>query len=951
MGDRRPAVLVVSIALFVVASCFVALLFISRIFVVRRVGRQDYLMLLAWLIDFGFSFSLFYATHLGLGLHASDISADVKPGLNRAEYAFTVLYNPTLMAVKSAILVFYLALTKSERLFRWANYVTLFVVNAAGLTLTFVNIFQCNPVGAAFISTPLADAECIDIITLYLSSSPVNIITDLAILFLPIPLLTQMRLPRKQKIILVITFGFGFFVAIVDVIRIAYLQGAATSREQDLTSIHFQDSADDDFSWYASLSFMWSVVEVNMSIICGCVPGLKPLVARIIPKMIKDTTGYSQNTAGTLPTVSRDAAMTTPNVPQLQPPPQPDADRTKSSTQTTEDASRQDADGLVDMIDFLTTPGTRPSELEADGGTTSDSYQSITFFDFVNMKNPESMLKLSTKESIAPIALTTILFFLWGFAYGLLDILNSQFQLIVHLNMWRSLGLHGAYYGGYIVGPVLALFILRKWGFKATFIVGLCIYACGTLIFWPSAVLTSFAAFTVSNLIVGIGLAVLETAANPFIALCGPQENSEIRLNISQGVQAIGSVVSPLLAKKVLFKSVNTISSLVDVQWTYLAIALFDVLLAVAFYYLPIPEASDEDLQELANRRREDNSRTILGVPVVWMTLMLGVLSQYVCVGAQEAVSTGFMSFVEASHIKTSLQPFDYLIIGHTLFATGRFLTALAQYILKPRWTLLIAYIGTIIFSALCMSTTGIAAITMGLLLYLFESSLFSTIFAISLRGTARHTKSAAALLAIGVSSGLPFPFVQHAVAVSRGVGYSYSVAVALFSAGAVFPIYLNAIPAVRKQVDPVPGEYLRRPRRSKRNPKSNIKSKPKPKKNDTLHGTGTRTRENPSRGGVLSRRRSFISEEPFTTVGNENGLPDSRSFSRNWNYGLHQHQRPSSIDTGNHSYNHSYNSNYNYNDEAEGDEVSFRDGGIMHELAPWTGGGGSRPASGSVSH
>lgn len=100
MGDRRPAVLVVSIALFVVASCFVALLFISRIFVVRRVGRQDYLMLLAWLIDFGFSFSLFYATHLGLGLHASDISADVKPGLNRAEYAFTVLYVSPCASVK-----------------------------------------------------------------------------------------------------------------------------------------------------------------------------------------------------------------------------------------------------------------------------------------------------------------------------------------------------------------------------------------------------------------------------------------------------------------------------------------------------------------------------------------------------------------------------------------------------------------------------------------------------------------------------------------------------------------------------------------------------------------------------------------------------------------------------------------------------------------------------------
>lgn len=152
------------------------------------------------------------------------------------------------MAVKTSILVFYLTLTQGERVFRCANYVTLFVVNAAGLALTLVNVFQCRPVGAAF-SYPLApNAQCTDILTLYLSSSPVNIITDLAILFLPNPILTQMRLPRKQKIILVITFSFGFFVAVVDVIRIAYLQNAATSRQILLREIHLQDASGDDLN-------------------------------------------------------------------------------------------------------------------------------------------------------------------------------------------------------------------------------------------------------------------------------------------------------------------------------------------------------------------------------------------------------------------------------------------------------------------------------------------------------------------------------------------------------------------------------------------------------------------------------------------------------------------------------------------------------------------------------
>jgi fucose permease len=466
------------------------------------------------------------------------------------------------------------------------------------------------------------------------------------------------------------------------------------------------------------------------------------------------------------------------------------------------------------------------------------------------MKNPESMLKLNNRESIAPIALTTLLFFLWGFAYGLLDILNSQFKAIVHLGPWHSLGLHGAYFGGYVFGPLLVgRPVLKIWGFKSTFITGLCIYACGTLIFWPSAVLTSTPAFILSNFIVGFGLAVLETAANPFIALCGPLENSEIRLNISQGVQAVGSVLSPLLAKRVLFKDVQDVASLVDVQWAYLGIAFFDVLLAVAFYYLPIPEASDEDLEELANRRREDNMTKVVGIPVVWLTLGLGIWSQFFYVAGQEVFATALRRFVVAARPDSS--PFNLLTIGHSVFAVGRFLAAFAQWFLKPRWILMVSYTGMIVCSILCMKTDGSAAIVMAMLLYLFESGAFSIIFAISLRGTAQHTKTAAAFLTMAVSGGIYFPFAEYAAYLAHDESYSFCVIVALFCAGAIFPIYLNIVPAVKKQVDPVPNEYLRRRRRRSRAPV------------DTMH----REKDNPSLGGVLSRPRSLAS--------NPDHLPD----------------------------------------------------------------------------
>ena len=171
------------------------------------------------------------------------------------------------MAVKTSILVFYLTMTRNQKVFRWANYVTLFVVNAAGFALTLVNVFQCRPIGAVFLSHLPADANCTDIVTLY-SSSPVNIITDIAILLLPMPLLTTMRLPFKQKIILVITFSFGFFVAVVDVVRIAFLQQAAISRSLEVNSIHIQNIGGVDFSCTAH-SFPRFEIDVSIELTAG----------------------------------------------------------------------------------------------------------------------------------------------------------------------------------------------------------------------------------------------------------------------------------------------------------------------------------------------------------------------------------------------------------------------------------------------------------------------------------------------------------------------------------------------------------------------------------------------------------------------------------------------------------------------------------------------------------
>src|SRR5207244_217360 len=100
--------------------------------------------------------------------------------------------------------------------------------------------------------------------------------------------------------------------------------------------------------------------------------------------------------------------------------------------------------------------------------------------------------------------------------------LNSQIQTIIRMSAGQTLALHSAYFAAYFFSPILfGYVVLEKFGFKVTFITGLCVYCCGSLVFWPSAVLTSFPAFVVSNFIIALGLSTLEIAANPFIALCG----------------------------------------------------------------------------------------------------------------------------------------------------------------------------------------------------------------------------------------------------------------------------------------------------------------------------------------------------------------------------------------------------------------------------------------------
>ncbi|TKX22178.1 MFS transporter-like protein 101 [Elsinoe australis] len=830
LESRSLTVFTVTLIVSILATIFVFFRFLSRVWIVKRVTLDDYIMAVAWAIAFGLAFAICYGATVGLGRHEVDVPAAWQPGLRQSQFAFSILYQPALMAEKTSILVFYLSLSKSNKIFRWATIATLLVVNCVGFALTMFTAFQCSPPSAAYKFPRPVSAQCTDVVTIYLSSSPVNIITDLAILLLPMPILTGMRLPRKQKIILVITFSFGAFVAIVDVVRVAYLQNASTYR---LTQIQNNSQADPnidlaDFSWYASLSFMWTAIEVNVGIMCACVPGLKPLVSKFAPKFIHDTS---------LQTTERTSSNHTAEIIEQQRMPSwaPDSGNFQhrdfaplAPAPTHRNSLRPQPlsqDSPMDMMQFLTTPdmagprspGLGSSPLQrtdtvntANTNTSRDTHVGTpTFFDFVNMQGKKSMVQMTNRESVFPISMVTILFFVWGFEYGLLDVLNRQFQTVARQTAAQNVGLHSAYFAGYFVGSLsVGRLVLKKWGFKACYNVGLAIYACGTLIFWVAAVLTSFPAYVIVNFIVGVGLSVLEAGANPFITLCGPQQYAEIRLNLSQGFQAIGTIVAPLIANKAFTKYTNDAPSLISTQWAYLGIALFTIALAFAYYYVPLPEATDAELEDACERMDHAHYATISffgsGKPIriIWPILALGVIAQFCYVGAQEVYSTNFDMYTNLVHPETNVT--NYMSLAHTAFAISRFVAAFLGLWIKPRILLLFFFLGSIVFSSLTMNFSGDTAIALLIVSFFFEGPLFSLIFAQSLRGMGKHTKTASVILTAAIGGGALFPALSFVATEQRDARHAMAVAVAAFAGGTLMPLALNLIKPMRKVVDPI---------------------------------------------------------------------------------------------------------------------------------------------------
>jgi len=411
--------------------------------------------------------------------------------------------------------------------------------------------------------------------------------------------------------------------------------------------------------------------------------------------------------------------------------------------------------------------------------------------------------ELTLRASIYPLCLVTVLFFLWGFSYGLLDTLNKHFQQTLHINRARSAGLQAAYFGAYPLASLgHANWILRHYGFKPVFIWGLCLYGVGALVAWPCILYSSFGGFCAAIFIIGNGLGSLETAANPYITVCGPPRYAEMRINISQAFNGVGTVVAPVLGSYVFFKNTgDTIQASQNVQWVYLAIACFVFLLAVVFYFSPIPEITDADMEFQAE---ETHANTDVQPFHKQYRLFHAAFAQFCYTGAQVAIAGYFINYVTEVRPNTSSSLGAQFLAGaQGAFAMGRFTGVALMKFIRPRYVFLFYLTMCIVFIAPSITQRGNTGMAMLYITLFFESICFPTIVALGMRGLGKYSKRGSGFIVGGVCGGAVVPPILGAVAdMHNSTAIAMSVPMAFFIAAWSYALCVNFVPSYRIPAD-----------------------------------------------------------------------------------------------------------------------------------------------------
>ncbi|KAJ5120522.1 uncharacterized protein N7515_009910, partial [Penicillium bovifimosum] len=276
--------LVVTAVLTALSTLIVAMRFYARLGLMKMTGRED------WAILISLVFSLIYLSlvaaqlHYGMGIHSALLSTAVLQKQLKCLWAAIPMYNASMAFTKISILFQYLRIFPG-RSFRYACYSVMGVVALYSTWAIVSGFVNCVPV-AKFWNHDLP-GNCLSFEAVWFFNASMNIVTDVTLLLLPMPLLSNLQLPRRQKFALMGVFAIGILVVVTSILRLSSLRQVAKSTDTSYSNVG---------------AAYWTAAECNVAIICACLPFLRPIISCIFPKLFANSSYNMYNNTGTKPT-------------------------------------------------------------------------------------------------------------------------------------------------------------------------------------------------------------------------------------------------------------------------------------------------------------------------------------------------------------------------------------------------------------------------------------------------------------------------------------------------------------------------------------------------------------------------------------------------------------------------------------------------------------------------
>ncbi len=357
--------------------------------------------------------------------------------------------------------------------------------------------------------------------------------------------------------------------------------------------------------------------------------------------------------------------------------------------------------------------------------------------------------KITDKKYFVPFVLITSLFFLWGFARAILDVLNKHFQNALHISITHSALIQVTTYLGYFLMAIPAGFFINRYGYRRGVVFGLILFGAGSLLFIPGAAMGSFYAFLSCLFIIGCGLVFLETAANPYVTELGAKETATSRLNLSQSFNGLGGIFATFCIGQFLFNNTDEGGNVV-VPYTILGILV--LLIAMVFSRVHLPEIKHEKTEE--DMAQGSNITKLFAHHPMFVFGLFSLLCYEV---AEISINSYFINFVTGMHWMGDRTASLVLTGALAFFMVGRFLGSWIMRHIKATTMLLICAIGSVLCIGLVLCDLGILSLMALVCNYLFEAIMFPTIFAMALTGLGNLTKSASSLLMMTPIGGCGF--------------------------------------------------------------------------------------------------------------------------------------------------------------------------------------------------